>query len=211
MSVYSMVGLTVVGVGILWSGAAYLAVRTLEEPTFVIVEKKKGYEIRKYDSYLIATTKVQGTYQRSLNDGFSAIAGYIFGGNVAKESIAMTAPVQESVSEKIAMTVPVMEEGDSTERYISFTMPKKYTLATLPKPNNPAVELREIPVRTVAVLSFSWWATEGRVESKKQELLAALSRDSVSTRGPVQAAYYNPPFTPPFMQRHEVMVEVVLP
>jgi len=42
-----------------------------------------------------------------LNNGFSIVAGYIFGGNTKKESISMTAPVV-ATSESISMTAPVI-------------------------------------------------------------------------------------------------------
>ncbi|NBV77257.1 heme-binding protein [bacterium] len=209
MSLYSIIGIVVVGGLFLWSATAYWTVRGIEEPAYTVIEKRKGYELRKYNSYIIATARVRGTYREALNQGFRIIAGYIFGGNTKREGIAMTAPVQESSSEQIAMTVPVKEEGSDTERSISFVMPKQYTLATLPKPNDDRVKLTEVQARTMAVLSYSWWAYPSRVESKKQELITLLQRDSVQATGTVEAAFYNPPFTPPFMQRHEVMVEVV--
>lgn len=67
----------------------------------------------------------------------------------------MTAPVAESASEPVAMTAPVMEQGTGDARRVTFSMPSKYTMGTLPKPNNSAVKLREIPAHRVAVTRFS--------------------------------------------------------
>lgn len=93
----------------------------------------------------------------------------------------MTTPVTESVSEPVAMTVPVMEQGNGDTRRVTFSMPGKYTMETLPKPNNPVVKLREIPTHRVAVTRFSWYATDGRVARLQSRLLDALQRDGIKT------------------------------
>ena len=93
----------------------------------------------------------------------------------------MTAPVAESVSEPVAMTVPVMEQGSGDARRVTFSMPSKYTLETLPKPNNSAVTLREVPAHRVAVLRFSWYATDSRVARLQSQLMDALKRDNINT------------------------------
>jgi len=121
----------------------------------------------------------------------------------------MTAPVAESASEPVAMTVPVMEQGSGDARRVTFSMPSKYTLDTLPKPNNAAVTLREIPAHRVAVLRFSWYASDSRVARLQSELLESLKRDNIKTLGVPAYAGYNPPLSAPWMQRNEVMVEVV--
>jgi len=102
-----------------------------------------------------------------------------------------------SASEKIAMTVPVINEGDNTERTISFVMPSQYTLENIPKPNTDLVTLREIPERKVAVLRFGWYPNEKRVEDKKQKLASLLVANNIEIIGDYSSAYYNPPFSMP--------------
>ena len=121
----------------------------------------------------------------------------------------MTAPVAESASEPVAMTVPVMEQGTGDMRRVTFSMPSKYTLETLPKPNNSAVQLREIPAHRVAVKRFSWYATDNRVARLESRLIDSLARDGFKTLAVPAYAGYNPPLSAPWMQRNEVMVEVV--
>lgn len=93
----------------------------------------------------------------------------------------MTAPVAESASEPVAMTVPVMEQENGDMRRVTFSMPSKYTIETLPKPNNPAVQLRQVPAHRMAVMRFSWYATNNRVVRLESRLLDALQRDGVKT------------------------------
>lgn len=202
--IYALVGIVVI-----WSVWGYFSSR-VEKTEYSVVEAKKAYEIRLYPAHIVAQTTVKGSYNEALNDGFRIVAGYIFGGNTKKQSIAMTAPVVEkkSTSESIAMTAPVVATVEGESHTIAFGMPKSYTLETLPTPNDSRVELVTIPEKKMAVISFSWYRTDARVQSKKQELLDALKKDAVAVVGEPQYAGYNAPWTPPWMTRNEVMVEV---
>ena len=125
----------------------------------------------------------------------------------------MTSPVLESpvanLSEKIAMTAPVLETVDGTAtRTIAFVLPSKYTLATLPTPNNPAVTLRSVSARKVAVLQFSWYSTEARVNQKKDLLVSLLARDQKIVTGPIETARYNPPLSMPLTLRNEIIIPI---
>ncbi len=198
---------------VIWVIGSYLVVRTIEEPAYTVLEKKDGYEIREYAPYIMAKTTVTGNYDEATNKGFRIIADYIFGNNTKKESIAMTTPVLESKaeasSEKIAMTTPVLETaGENNERTIAFVLPSKYTLETLPTPNNNAVTFTEVPARKVAALTFTWYATESRMEAKKALLQSYLKRDNITTAGEPETARYNPPLSMPLMLRNEVLIPV---
>lgn len=121
----------------------------------------------------------------------------------------MTAPVvQKPTSKKIAMTAPVMQKRDAGTWTVQFTMPSAYTLESLPEPNDPKVQLRRVPASRFAVLRFSGLAKEGEVGSKSKKLLAAATSHHLTPSGPVTLAQYNPPWTPGFLRRNEVMVQV---
>ncbi|MDD2935345.1 MAG: heme-binding protein [Candidatus Pacebacteria bacterium] len=125
---------------------------------------------------------------------------------VVSEKLDMTAPVV--VSEKLDMTAPVVESGDEQKRIISFVMPFKYTLETLPKPNNPQVKIVPQQARKVAVLRFSWFRSNEKVSNKKQELLSLLERDGVVLKNKPEYAGYNAPFNAPWLNRNEIIVEI---
>lgn len=194
---------------IIWTVGSYVVVRVIEEPSYTLLESKTDYEVRQYKPYIMAETEVTGTMNEATREGFSVIADYIFGNNTSKQSIAMTTPVLEKTNEKIAMTVPVINTLDAdTTRSIAFVLPSKYTLETLPQPNNPRVTLTPVPSRKVAVLKFSWYPTEERITAKKQELISQLERDHVSIVGAVQVARYNPPLTMPLLLRNEIIIPI---
>jgi len=200
---------TIIVIFIIWSAYGYFSSR-VEITPYSVLEVKKNYEIRLYPAHIVAQTTVNGPYKQALNQGFSIVARYIFGGNTKKQSIAMTAPVieQKSSSESIAMTAPVMANIDGESHTISFGMPKSYSLETLPEPNDPRVKIVTIPDQKMATLRFSGWRTDTLVFSKKQQLLDLLKQDNINTIGEVKYAGYNAPWTPPWMSRNEVMVEV---
>ncbi len=204
--------ITVLVLFLLWTIGSWIAIRNIEEPKYEVLSQKNGYEIRMYDPYIVAETNVKGSYNETLREGFKNIADYIFGNNTKAQKIAMTAPVLNSeegdVSEKIAMTVPVISEGDSKERKISFVMPSKYTLETLPKPNTDLVTLREVPGRKVAVLKYTWYSSAKRVEAKKKILEAKLNEDGIENVSDFYSALYNPPFSMPFVLRNEILVDI---
>jgi hypothetical protein len=192
--------------------AALPAMAATEEPAFDVVKSAGDFEVRRYAPMIVAETEVAGDLWGASNDGFRVIAGYIFGNNASvtqggAEKIAMTAPVtMEARPEKIAMTAPVTTEGADGRYRMHFVMPSKYTMATLPRPKDERVKLREVPPQRMAVVKFSGLSGEGKVKEKTDELLAWMKAEGLEAGGAPQLARYDPPWTIPFLRRNEVMV-----
>lgn len=193
----------------LWSMWGLFSSR-VEQASYDMVKKTKDYEIRKYPEHIVAQTSVKGSYEGALNQGFRNVAGYIFGGNVKKESISMTSPVtsQKDHSEKISMTAPVLQKKEGESHIISFVMPSSYTIESLPKPLNSKVKIVMVPEKKFAVIRFSWYRTEKRIKKIGDQLITALSRDGIEHKGNPVYAGYNAPWTPPWLVRNEVMIEL---
>ena len=199
----------IIAIIVLWSAWGYFSSR-VEQTEYRVIKKMSGYEIREYSAHIVAETTVKGEYNNALNEGFRIVAGYIFGGNSKKQSIAMTSPVveQRAGSEKISMTAPVLETTQGELHVISFGMPKSYTLQTLPTPADSRVNIVQVPAKQFAVIKFSWLRTNAKVKKMKSKLLELLSRDRVEFLGNPVYAGYNAPWTPPWMTRNEVMIEL---
>lgn len=181
----------------------------VKEPKYSVVAEKDGYEIREYESYIEARVRVTGSYREALSSGFQILAGYIFGDNTSKRSISMTVPVTEQNSESIAMTVLVSEIAlTENARIVAFVMPEEYTLDTLPVPNDTRIEIVEVPAHRSAVLRYSGYNSAEKVAQMKTKLLEYLKRDGVVVVGDPRGAGYNPPWTPPFMTRNEILVDI---
>lgn len=181
----------------------------VEEPAFQPVLQDGAFEIRDYPALVVAEVTVTGEQKEAASRGFRLLAGYIFGGNRRKQSIAMTAPVaQEQASEKIAMTAPVTQTQTGGEWVVRFTMPSGYSLETLPQPNDARVRLRVTPPARFAVIQFSGLAQPDDVAGKTAELSEWMRRRHLLPAGPASLAQYNPPWTLWFMRRNEVMIPI---
>lgn len=202
------ISILILSIFVLWSLLGFFGSR-VEQAEYRVIERRDGYEIREYGAHIVAQTTVNGVRREALNQGFRIIAGYIFGGNSTKKSIAMTAPVlAQSTSEKIAMTAPVLAQTEGSTTIIAFGMPRAYSLETLPIPNDSRVQLVEVPKKRFAVLRFSGLRTDDRVTAMEKKLLEVLTRDGVKTIGAPAYAGYNSPWTPPWMTRNEVLEEL---
>ena len=196
---------------IIWITGTLLVIRDIEGPKYVVIEQKDGYEMREYESYIVAEVEVEGDMRTAMNSGFRQLAGYIFGGNTTKSSIAMTVPVMDTTkaSENIAMTSPVMERvSNSGKRIVAFTMPSKYTLENLPKPDNENIRFRIVEKSQKAVLRYTWYATSKRVDKKKKFLNDLLIHDGYTIKGEMTSAQYNPPLSFPILRRNEIIVDI---
>jgi len=119
----------------------------------------------------------------------------------------MTAPVaQQRAGEKIPMTAPVTQTQREGAWVVRFTMPHNYSLATLPKPNDSSVQLKNVPPHRVAVVRFSGWADQKDFDTKAAMLGDFIKSHSLRAAGPPSLAQYNPPWTLWFMRRNEVMI-----
>ena len=160
-----------------------------EEPKHRVLEKRDGYEVRLYEPTVVAETVVAGEFGSGGNEGFRRVAGYIFGGNDGGRKIAMTAPAAQERrpgprdGTKIAMTAPVSQARSGEGWTVAFVMPSGQTLATLPKPDDPRVTLREVPARRVAAVTFSGtWGAE-RFDTAARDLLAKLDAAGIDAAG----------------------------
>jgi hypothetical protein len=169
----------------LFSGAVAMA---LEEPEYEVLYESGEVEIRHYDPYIIAEVNVDGS--AADREAFGILAGYIFGDNDSGTEMAMTAPVETRGSE------------------YAFVMERKYSMYTLPRPNDSRINLRTKPSRVVAVLEFSGRWTEKNFAKHEKLLLDELAALGIATTGKPELARYNSPFTPWFLRRNEIIVSI---
>jgi hypothetical protein len=184
-------------------------VMATEEAKYAVLEKEGHFELRQYEPFIVAETLVEGDFDEVGSAGFRRLFRYISGDNQAKLTISMTAPVaQEMRSEKISMTAPVIQQKAGKDWSIAFVMPAEYTMATLPMPNDAKITLGAIPARLVAAITYSGTWGESRYEEHKALLDQMMSKRKLKAAGEYIYARYNPPFTPWFMRRNEVLVPV---
>ena len=169
----------------------------VETPSYEVIREIDGVEIRLYPGLILATVMGEGG-----GAPFRRLFQYISGDNSGKSKISMTAPVL--TPERIEMTAPVISEGYS----MSFIVPSKYTMETVPTPNDERIRIQEVPERKLAVVRFRGWAREGSVEKQKARLISVLQGKGVETVGEPFLMRYNSPWTPGFMRRNELGIEI---
>ncbi len=166
----------------------------IEEAKYEVIERDNKFEIRDYETHILAETVVQGNLEDAGSEAFKRLFRYISGDNRPGEKVAMTAPVgQQRLGEIWA---------------VSFMMPGSYTLETLPPPEDPKVSLRQVPARRMAAVRYSGFWNEKGYLRHKAELESWIDGLGLTIVGDPIWARYNPPFMPWFMRRNEILIHV---
>ena len=180
----------------------------VEKPDYKVIQSEQNIEIRQYEPMIIAEVEVDGKREDAIRDGFRLLADYIFGNNTVQQVISMTAPVQQKENQKIAMTAPVQQQSMGKSWRMSFVMPSKYKLDSLPVPNNNRVRLKEILTKKFVVIEFSGTNSNENVTKHENQLMNYIEANQINIIGSPKYAFYNAPWTLPFLRRNEVMIEI---
>jgi hypothetical protein len=167
----------------------------VETVKYEVLRRVGKVEIRCYPKMVVAKVK------NSEIDGFNLLYQYITGNNRQRTKIKMTTPV---ISEQITITSPVFSDA----RSMAFVLPADWTIDNTPEPVDDRVAISEVPPRLVAALRFSGSWSDTHFEKEPNELLGELSKEKIPTKGNVLTMLYNPPFTPGFLRRNEVGIEI---
>ena len=168
----------------------------IEEPEFAVLHSTDDYEVRAYAPYIVAEVDVTGDMNRAGNGAFRVLAGYIFGQNEPGAKMEMTAPVASE---------PLPEGNAYT---YAFVMERKYDMESLPKPLDSRIRLVEKSARVMAVRRYSGTWNPERDSQQRATLIAALEADEIAIKSEPIMARYDSPWTPGFMRRNEVMIEI---
>ena len=180
----------------------------VEKPDYKVIQSEQNIEIRQYEPMIIAEVEVDGKREDAIGDGFRLLADYIFGDNTVQQVISMTAPVQQKENQKIAMTAPVQQQSTGKSWRMSFVMPSKYSMDSLPVPNNNHVRLKEILTKKFVVIEFSGTNSNENITEHENKLMNYIAANKLKIIGSFKYAFYNAPWTLPFMRRNEVMIEI---
>lgn len=150
-----------------------------------------------------------GDFKEAGNTAFKRLFRYISGDNRSRDRVAMTAPVSQGpMGEKIKMMAPVGQQRLQVKWTVSFMMPASYTLKTLPEPEDPKVTLRQVPARRIAAMRYSGFWSERNYLRYKLELESWINEKGFTRVGDPIWARYNPPCTPWFLRRNEILVPI---
>jgi hypothetical protein len=181
-----------------------------EQQPYEVLERGDGYELRRYPPHVVAEVELDGSFEGVGNRAFRPLFQYITGQNRSRQSVAMTAPVVPgAAAENVAMTAPVVQrEGESGRFAVAFVLPASMTVDTAPEPTDPEVRVKAVPERVAAVARYSGRWSRSSYEQHHARLLEALAPAGWVPVGPPRFARFNPPFTPWFLRRNEVVQDV---
>jgi hypothetical protein len=180
-----------------------------EEPDYQVVQKLEDIEVRAYQGYAVAEVVVPGPAAEAGNQAFPILAGYIFGKNKGERKLAMTAPVTQTAEPvKLAMTAPVTQTAAPGGYRVQFVLPKGVSMASAPEPVDTRVTLRDVAPRRVAVIRYSGFWSDANYQEHLDTLQAGLRTAGLATEGEPVYSRYNAPFTPWFLRRNEIWLQL---
>jgi effector-binding domain-containing protein len=180
-----------------------------EEAKYTVVHTDKIFEVRSYDSHVLAEVTVQSDFEDAGGDAFRPLFNYISGNNINRQKVSMTAPVsQQGTGQKISMTSPVSQTGTDDLWVVGFMMPSEFSLDTLPKPLDSRVTLKLVPARYIASVKYSGFWSQEQYQSHYSKLLEWVSDRNLIAIGEPVWARYNAPYTPWFLRRNEILLPI---
>lgn len=170
------------------------SVNGVETPSYKVILKDKDFEIRHYDNMLLAQTKGLGERGDVARQAFRKLFSYISGKN--------------KTHEKISMTAPVLQQASGELWYVSFIMPKAYILSEIPKPLDNTIQLVNTKASDYYCLRFSGRLSDKNLQNHLNTFYAYIKEKKYQIDGAPIFAFYDPPWTLPFLRRNEVWGKV---
>lgn len=162
-----------------------------ESPRYRLLRMEGEVEIREYPLLTVVNAPMSSG---GVDGAFQRLFRYI-GGNNAR-------------GEKIAMTTPVLMASGNGSREMSFIMPHGTVPQTAPAPLDSSVSVSELSGGTFAALRFGGGRCPENEQRAVESLRSLLTRRELAAAGDPIIAYYDPPWTPLFLRRNEVLIPI---
>ena len=181
----TLVGLVATGCGTVRAG--------YESAPYQVVRASGEFEVRDYPALtVVETPMVLGS--NGSDGSFNRLFRFITGGNEAKQ--------------EIAMTTPVFMSGNETNATMAFVMPAKMKTGEVPKPSDGNVTVRELARGRFAVLRYSGGRSASNESEALERLRAWMKSEGLKELSAPVYGYFDPPWTPAFLRRNEVMARI---
>lgn len=162
-----------------------------ESAPYSVVRTVGKFEVRDYPALTVVETPMDPS-GKSSGGSFNRLFKFITGKNDAKQ--------------KISMTTPVFMSNDGTTATMSFVLPAKLKTNGVPKPEDGNVKVRELPAGRFAVLRFSGGRNSKKEAEAFEQLKTWMAAEAMGVSSPPVFGYFDPPWTPTFLRRNEVML-----
>jgi DNA gyrase inhibitor GyrI len=164
-----------------------------ESAPYQVVRTNGLFEIRDYPAMQIVETPMASP-NKDADGGFMRLFRYISGSNTANQ--------------KISMTTPVYMNGSVSNSTMSFVLPADMKASDIPKPVDGSITVKELAPGRFAVLRFKGSRNAGNEKIALDKLQAWLTAEGLKSLATPIYGYFDPPWTPPFLRRNEVMLRI---
>ncbi len=167
-----------------------MSYKTAQYKVIQIISEK--IEVREYKNLTLATVTAN---EDSKNNNFRILFKFISGNN--------------EQNQEIKMTTPVFQEKILNKRSMSFVMPDEFNHNNIPKPVNRNISIENLEnVRFIAI-RFSGRSSDDNFTKYQTILEETIKENNIKlySDNPTKA-YYNSPWTIPFLKRNEVLYQL---
>ena len=161
-----------------------------EEASHKVLIKNGNIELRSYSELQLVETSMNPQGE----GGFMRLFAYIDRGN--------------SRSQKIAMTTPVYIQKKNNAKTMAFVLPASMHKDEVPAPTGINVKTGIRPSGAYAVYRYSGKRIDGGSKDAKRSLNEWIVKKGYRSLSEPINAYYDTPWTPPFLRRNELMIQV---
>lgn len=163
-----------------------------ESAPYKVVRRDGKFELRDYPSLTVVETPMAGGGSNGADGSFNRLFRFITGNNEA--------------SQKIAMTTPIFMSSNESNRAMAFVMPSGGKMGQVPKPKDATVTVREVAAGRYAVLRYSGGRSPEKEADAERRLKSWIEAERLPAKPPPVFGYFDPPWTPAFLRRNEVML-----
>ena len=172
-----------------------------ERPSYNVVVKEDGLEIRDYASAIVVETQVLASRRDAAGEAFRSLFNYISGNNTSGLEIPMTAPVAQTPAGK-------GPDGVSRKWAIRFFLPSNYSVENIPQPLQQGINIVTLEAQRFASVSFKGTQNDKKVAKYTSQLREFISQKGYEVSGEPVYAFYDPPFVPWFLRDNEILLPI---
>ena len=191
--IYLALGLVaIIAVSVGWKLTAR---SSYESAAYQVLEVNEPFEIREYGGLMMATTEMRIASQG--NDGsFMRLFRYITGANLQDQKVAMTTPVF------------VKRVTDQSSGQMGFVIPAEVASDGIPQPSSDKVKIQQRTGGKFAVIRFNGKTRQSATLAAENRLRDWMRERTLLPDGEAEFASYDPPWTPGFLRRNEVLIRI---
>ena len=181
-----------------------------EQQPYEVLRRASDFELRRYPEHVVAEIEVDGDFEGVGTAAFRPLVGYLRGQNESGRGLAMTAPVLQRRDDAGPPAPVTAAEATTPGRYVvSFVLPAGSSAESLPVPRDARVVVRSVPEELAVAVRYSGRWTAAGFRQRLARLRRAAEDAGLEVTGPPRFARFDPPWTPWFRRRNEVVLPVV--